>query len=354
MSLMREGATLAELMEGSRLPVADALRLAMSLAEALRRLHDGGEIHGALSPAIARISAAGIELMPPVSGPAMSITPYTAPEALMGRVVDARSDIFAFGAILFEMLTGRRAFVGEGRTALAANIANAPTPASGSPAVDRLVGPCMARNPEARMPRMQNVIMELKLLNVAARRAAAPRRERIDAGAIRGEMLELESRLAARLYAHEKATGETQRSAMDAVAMVKCQLSVLRAELQEQQRAVPAAAAPARDPIEVSSGRVLSQVHRSLQTVSENIAAVERTVEGMKRHAQQFERAVAADLAGIGESFKLQTSALDSARTAMSQTDDLVERVVEALESLQNAVLDPPDPSPGRAAYAIN
>ena len=60
----------------------------------------------------------------------------------------------------------------------------------------------------------------------------------------------------------------------------------------------------------------------------------------MQQHANQFERSVAADLLDIEESIKVQATILESARTGMSQTDDLVERVVEALESLQSAVLD--------------
>jgi hypothetical protein len=334
----------------------------MILAEALRRVHDAGQIHGALTPAHLHLTANGIELLPAEPGPTMSITPYTAPEALVGRALDARCDIFGFGAIVFEMLTGRRAFDGEGRTTLAANIANAAAPSSGSPAVDRVVGPCLVKNPDARIPRMQKVIMELKLLAVAVRRAeaaAAPRRESIDADTMRGEMRELEARLeahmASRLQTHERAAREMQRSTNDAVATVKCQLSALRCELTEaQERTLSAVPAASEDQLDAISRQILAQVDRNFQIFGENIAAIERTVDGMKQHAHQFEHSVAADLVDIEQSIKAQATGIESARTAMSQTDDLVERVVEALESLQSAVLDSGDMRVERVAFAVN
>jgi hypothetical protein len=67
---------------------------------------------------------------------------------------------------------------------------------------------------------------------------------------------------------------------------------------------------------------------------------IERTVEAMRRQASGLEYRVAADLVDIEQSLKVQSAAIESSRTAMSQTDDLVERVVEVLESLQTTVLE--------------
>ena len=92
-----------------------------------------------------------------------AITPYTAPEVVLGSAADARSDIFGFGAILFEMLTGRRAFDGEARDTLAA---------TGNPALDRPVCPCLTQNPDARIASMPRVMMVLKLVE----RGGPPRR----------------------------------------------------------------------------------------------------------------------------------------------------------------------------------
>jgi hypothetical protein len=80
---------------------------------------------------------------------------------------------------------------------------------------------------------------------------------------------------------------------------------------------------------------------------------IERTVEAMRRHASGLEYRVAADLVDIEQSLKVQSAAIESSRTAMSQTDDLVERVVEVLESLQTSVLEQAG-SDERSAFAVN
>jgi len=84
------------------------------------------------------------------------------------------------------------------------------------------------------------------------------------------------------------------------------------------------------------------------------MATMERTVEEIRRKSVQFEHNIAADLVDIEHGLKLQSAAIESARTAMSQTDDLVERVVEALESLQTSVLDQDEPAVERASFAVN
>ena len=84
------------------------------------------------------------------------------------------------------------------------------------------------------------------------------------------------------------------------------------------------------------------------------MSAMERTVEDMRRKSVQFEHNIAADLVDIEHGLKLQSAAIESARTAMSQTDDLVERVVEALESLQTSVLDQDESPVERASFAVN
>jgi hypothetical protein len=69
--------TLEECFEEGKLPVPESLRMAMSLAESLRRLHDTGRVHGAITPARLHLTAAGLELMPADGAP--QATPYTAP-----------------------------------------------------------------------------------------------------------------------------------------------------------------------------------------------------------------------------------------------------------------------------------
>src|SRR5690349_5764682 len=104
--------TLGQRMAQSRIPVPEALRYAMILAEALRKVHDSGQVHGAVSPGAIAVTRNGLELLPAL-GSVGTVTPYTAPEVVEGRAADSRSDIFSFGTILYEMLTGRAAFSGE-------------------------------------------------------------------------------------------------------------------------------------------------------------------------------------------------------------------------------------------------
>src|ERR1035441_7937923 len=101
--------TLAERLHEGKLPVAEGLRFAMTLADALRRIHDSGRVYGALTPSNIALTGTSVELADPPKQ-AGGVTPYTAPELLHGKPADVRGDIFAFGAILFEMLTGRHAF----------------------------------------------------------------------------------------------------------------------------------------------------------------------------------------------------------------------------------------------------
>lgn len=384
--------TLAQRIAEGRMPASEALRCAMQVGEALRKLHDGGQAHGAVMPSNIVLGDAGAELLPAPEDAAGAVTNYTAPELLQGRAADQRSDIFSFGAVLYEMLTGRPAFEGEGRTTLAANINGAPTPSSGSPAADRLIGPCLAKNPDSRTPRMQKILLELKLLSVAARRAeaaATPSKIETISGAVRSEMHALEARLTARLTAHEQRVAEMQqaalqtlkantealraqsgeietriaarvaehettmaeiqRSATDAVGTLKEQLMSVGADVTSLQETLQSR--PSENEI---SERIMARVDRSFESVSEFVGRVEKTLEDLRNHTAHFERSVAADLVDIEQNMKLNAAAIEAARTAMSQTDDLVERVVEALESLQTAVLDQTEPQSDRTTFAVN
>jgi hypothetical protein len=338
------------------LTIHEALRYAMQLGEALQKLHDAGRWHGALSPSNLSLHSARVELLTPPEGSARAVTPYSAPEVVQGSPADRASDIFAFGAILYEMLTGRRAFDGDSRAALAAQITKAPAPASGSLVVDRIVGHCLAKNPEARTPRIQKVMTELKLVSVAARHAGQGAAVSVNRGGhspeaavARAEMQQLEARLAARLQHQERTIAEMHRSATDSVATVKLQMAALNGN-------VAFAGTASRDTLDDAAGSTIqARIDRGFEALNARLAAVERTVEEMRRKSVQFEHNIAADLVDIENGLKLQSEAIESARTAMSQTDDLVERVVEALESLQASVLEQDAPAgEGASLAAVN
>ena len=140
-----EGPTLADRIAQGAVPVDDALPIARQIAEALEAAHEQGIIHRDLKPANIKLrpdgtvkvldfglaklttptspagSAASVSLSPTITSPAMmtgvgvllGTAAYMSPEQAKGREADKRSDIWAFGAVLYEMLTGRRAFEGE-------------------------------------------------------------------------------------------------------------------------------------------------------------------------------------------------------------------------------------------------
>ena len=348
--------TLSQRMGEGRLPVAEALRYAMLLGDTLRGIHDSGKAHGAVTPLNIKVTSGACELLPAPEWSEGTANPYTAPEVLLGCVGDKRSDIFSYGALLFEMLTGRRAFEAEGRANLIDRITNGPTPCSGNLAVDRLVGPCLMKRPDARSPRMQRVMMELKLFAVAARRAnptlatAGVRREPIDAGALRAEMKQLEGRMAARTLAQENTVIALQRSSAEAVLALRGQLALMGAELACAQSTM---ATLSEGTIARAAGDgILSAADDRFEAVSEQVRELDGRVEEIRRQCAHFERSVAADLVDIEQGLKAQGTAVDASRMAMSQTDDLVERVVEALESLQTAVLKQEEPAAENAIFA--
>ena len=391
--------TLSQCLSQGRIPVAEALRYSMMLAEALRKLHEGGRAHGAVSPMTINLTATGLELLP--APPIDEATSYKSPEVLEGQPADARSDIFSFGAVVYEMLSGKRAFEGAAR---------GPMAPSGSPTVDRLVSGCMAPEPAARIQRIQKVMLELKLLAVSAARAATPVPPRRDPDAdaqLLAAIEQVESRILARVQAHEDALSETQRLAgevlhHDATAQSAMRTEFLQLEvrmanrmkasekvvadiqtavseainrepavlpdfaLRSEVQQIDARVAGRLEQMEARVAAMLEQTEARFsglaaqieQRFTETLGRLERleqaeppapvvdtshleqALEQMRRQMSEFQDLVAQDFQTFEKSLQTQATAIDSARTAMAQTDDLVERVVEALESLQSTVLE--------------
>ncbi len=141
-----EGQTLAERLERGAFPMEEALRYGIQIADALGEAHRRGIVHRDLKPGNAILTKAGIKLLDfglakiveqPAPGADLSSLPtankpltkegsilgtfqYMAPEQLEGRDADPRTDIFAFGAVLYEMLTGQKAFEGKSQASLSA------------------------------------------------------------------------------------------------------------------------------------------------------------------------------------------------------------------------------------------
>ena len=173
-----EGETLAQRLGRGRLPLDDVLQIGAQIAGALVAAHRAGVVHRDLKPANVMLTKGGVKLLDfgiagyrapdgaapgattastAWAGPELAGTlPYMAPEQLEGRTGDRRADIFALGAVLFEMATGHRAFQGTSSAAvIAAILADArPRASSGDASVpralDRLISACLARDPDER------------------------------------------------------------------------------------------------------------------------------------------------------------------------------------------------------------
>jgi Tol biopolymer transport system component len=200
-----EGETLAQRLGKGALPSADALRYAVETADALDKAHRKGVIHRDLKPGNIMLTPQGVKLLDfglakLVTGPLdadvtkAAVSPltgagtivgtfqYMAPEQLEGQEADARSDIFAFGAVLYEMFTGRKAFEGKSQASLVGAILER-EPASVStvqpaspPALDQIVKTCLAKNPENRWQSAADVGRQLQWIRdgVTPSTASAP------------------------------------------------------------------------------------------------------------------------------------------------------------------------------------
>jgi serine/threonine protein kinase/Tol biopolymer transport system component len=205
-----EGESVAERLKRGKLPLADLLKIGMQVAGALDKAHRQGVVHRDLKPANIMLTKGGAKLMDfglakPVASsvaggagsapllsaavtatggasPGSPITQagvmvgtihYMSPEQIEGKEADARSDIFALGATLYEMATGARAFEGKNQLSVAnAILEKDPEPISkvqplAPAALDRLVAQCLAKNPDERFQSAADVALELKWLSEA-------------------------------------------------------------------------------------------------------------------------------------------------------------------------------------------
>jgi eukaryotic-like serine/threonine-protein kinase len=197
-----EGETLADRMTKGPLPLAEALRVGVQIAEALDRAHRQQVVHRDLKPGNVILTRSGAKLVDfglakPVGGGHSSpdeptaqkplteegvivgTFQYMAPEQLEGTEADARTDIFALGTVLYEMVTGRRAFQGKTRMSLIAAIMGAtPEPISTvqpvtPPALEHVVSRCLEKDPERRWQSAHDVAEELKWIAEAGSQAGA-------------------------------------------------------------------------------------------------------------------------------------------------------------------------------------
>src|ERR1051325_560892 len=183
-----EGETLAARIGKGALPLDQAVKFATQIADALDRAHRAGVIHRDVKPHNIMLTRDGVKVLDfglaksmtkpgpaeetltaalTTEGTVMGTPQYMAPEQFEGKEADARSDIWAFGAILYEMVTGEKAFQGKSYSSLVGAILSAdPLPTSVKPfmplSLDRLVRRCLAKDPEDRWQSMRDVVLDLR------------------------------------------------------------------------------------------------------------------------------------------------------------------------------------------------
>src|SRR5580658_4101020 len=208
-----EGETLAERLRKGAMPMSEILNIGISIAEALAVAHRQGIVHRDLKPGNIMLTQGGAKLMdfglakpllptaggsgtPPSftamqtqSGPSplsplttvgsiVGTIQYMSPEQIEGKEADARSDIFAFGAVLYEMAAGKRPFEGKSQISLASSILEKdPEPISAlkpqtPTAFEHVVTTCLQKNPEERYQTAHDIKLELRW--IATEKPPAP------------------------------------------------------------------------------------------------------------------------------------------------------------------------------------
>jgi eukaryotic-like serine/threonine-protein kinase len=202
-----EGESLSARLCRGALPIDEVLRCGIEISDALAKAHRQGIVHRDLKPANIMLTKSGVKLldfglakaMPntgdrdaaltamatssrPLTGQGRMVGTlhYMAPEQLEGKDADMRSDIFAFGAVLYEMVTAKKAFDAKSAASVIAAILEHDPPSMNAlqpmapPALERVVKTCLAKDPDDRWQTAHDVQLELKWIREGGSQAGVP------------------------------------------------------------------------------------------------------------------------------------------------------------------------------------
>ena len=193
-----DGQTLAERLVKGALPLPQALEYAIQIAAALEAAHLRGIVHRDLKPANVMLTKVGVKVLDfgiaktttsvasvasttlTAEGMLVGTLHYIAPEQLEGKEADARSDVFAFGAVLYEMVAGKKAFEGTGQASVIRAILDADPPALSTvspqvpPLLDHVVKSCLAKEPDDRWQNASDLGRALKWIADGITQASGP------------------------------------------------------------------------------------------------------------------------------------------------------------------------------------
>jgi eukaryotic-like serine/threonine-protein kinase len=200
-----EGETLAKRLEKGPLPLDQVLKFGAQIADALDKAHRSGVVHrdlkpgnmmltptgaklldfGLAKPAVALATAATLTVTTPNSpatqrGTIVGTFQYMSPEQVEGKELDGRSDIFSLGAVLYEMVTGQRAFEGKSQLSVASAILEKePAPITSikpltPPGLDHAIRRCLSKDPDDRWQTARDLALELKWISESTSKGGVP------------------------------------------------------------------------------------------------------------------------------------------------------------------------------------
>ena len=284
------GVTLDTLLGATPLPADEALRHILKLAITLRSAHQEGRVFGVVDPSCIALDENGAVIETSEAG----ISSFAAPEVLAGGQPDIRSDVFVFGAIAYQLLTGRLPFPDD------ATEAPAPLSADELPGLSRVILRCLERDPDQRWQNLRSVCVEVRLLSVAASRLGQVVKNR---QSLMSELREQVRRLEQVVDSHVDSAERNQTEMRDSLSETRDYL---------------------RTAFDFAEGHLRTQA-LTIETLQQKIA-----------HADEL----ASRVNHMEVRLSKQAESITSAQMIAAETDELVERIVESIDSLQSFILN--------------